>query len=94
MMVYYVYLILSKKLNKKISYVGYTNNIKKRITLHNNSQGAKFTKGKRWKLIYFKKYHNKSSAMREEYKLKKNYKLRKQIITKYLKNENFNSTTL
>ena len=44
MMVYYVYLILSKKLNKNISYVGYTNNIEKRITLHNNSKGAKFTR--------------------------------------------------
>ena len=94
MMVYYVYLILSKKLNKYTSYVGYTNNINKRITLHNNSKGAKFTKGKTWKLIYFEKYYNKSSAMKEEYKLKKNYKLRKQIITKYLKNENFNSPSL
>ena len=94
MMVYYVYLILSKKLNKYTSYVGYTNNINKRITLHNNSKGAKFTKGKTWKLIYFEKYYNKSSAMKEEYKLKKDYKLRKQIITKYLKNENFNSPSL
>jgi hypothetical protein len=57
-------------------------------------RGAKFTKGKRWKLIYLVKYYNKSSAMKEEYKLKKNYKLRKQIITKYLKNENFNSPSL
>ena len=94
MMVYYVYLILSKKLNKYISYVGYTNNIVKRITLHNNSKGAKFTRGKRWKLIYIVKYYNKSNAMKEEYKLKKNYKLRKQIITKYLKNENINSPSL
>ena len=94
MMAYYVYLILSKTMNKNISYVGYTNNIEKRITLHNNSKGAKFTKGKRWKLIYLEKYYNKSNAMKEEYKLKKNYKLRKQIITKYLKNENFNSPTL
>ena len=70
MMLYYVYLILSKKLNKYISYVGYTNNIEKRITLHNNSKGAKFTKGKRWKLIYLVKYYNKNNAMKEEYKLK------------------------
>ena len=40
------------------------------------------------------KYYNKSNAMKEEYKLEKNYKLRKQIITKYLKNENFNSPSL
>ena len=32
--------------------------------------------------------------MKEEYKLKKNYKLRKELITKYKKNENFNTITL
>ena len=76
---YFVYLIVSKVKNRTISYVGYTNNIKKRINLHNKSKGAKFTKGKKWKLAYYKKYDNKNLAMREEYKLKKNYKLRKKI---------------
>ena len=76
---YYVYLIVSKVKNRTISYVGYTNNIKKRINLHNKSKGAKFTRGKKWKLAYYKKYDNKNLAMREEYKLKKNYKLRKKI---------------
>ena len=83
-MIYYVYLILSKKLNKYTTYVGYTNNIEKRLHLHNNSKGAKFTKGSYWKLIYFKKYNSKIIAMKEEYKLKKNYKLRKKIKSKYL----------
>ena len=83
-MIYYVYLILSKKLNKYKSYVGYTNNIEKRLHLHNNSKGAKFTKGSSWKLIYYKKYNNKIIAMKEEYKLKKNYKLRNKIKIKYL----------
>ena len=83
-MIYYVYLILSKKLNKYTSYVGYTNNIEKRLHLHNNSKGAKFTKGSSWKLIYYKKYNNKIIAMKEEYKLKKNYKLRNKIKIKYL----------
>ncbi len=83
-MIHYVYLILSKKLNKYTSYVGYTNNIEKRLHLHNNSRGAKFTKGSYWKLIYYKKYNSKIIAMKEEYKLKKNYKLRKKIKSKYL----------
>ena len=83
-MIYYVYVIISKKLNKYRSYVGYTNNINKRILLHNSSKGAKFTRGNKWKLIYVKKYYDKSTAMREEYKLKKNYLLRNQIKTYYL----------
>ena len=85
-MVYYVYLILSKKHNKYRSYVGYTNNIEKRIYLHNNSKGAKYTKGNVWKLIYSKKYKEKNMAMREEYKLKKNYKLRNKLKDKFIKN--------
>ena len=77
---FFVYLIVSKFKKKTISYVGYTNNLKKRLVLHNSSKGAKFTRGKKWKLIYYKKYNSKILAMREEYKLKKNYILRKKII--------------
>ena len=93
-MIYCVYLILSKKLDKYRSYVGYTKNISNRLYLHNNSKGAKFTRGRKWKIVYLKKYRNKIVAMKEEYKLKKNYKLRKELITKYKKNENFNTITL
>ena len=81
---YYVYLIVSKRKNKLFSYVGYSNNISKRIKLHNSGKGAKFTKGNYWELIYKKRYKNKSIAMKQEYLLKKNYKLRKLIKQKYL----------
>ena len=56
---YFVYLILSKKKNKFTSYVGYTNNLKKRILMHNSGKGAKFTRGNKWKLVYYKKYKTK-----------------------------------
>ena len=81
---YYVYLIVSKRKNKLFSYVGYSNNISNRIKLHNSGKGAKFTKGNYWELIYKKKYKNKSTAMKQEYLLKKNYKLRKLIKQKYI----------
>ena len=94
-MVYYVYLILSKKLNKYRSYVGYTNNIEKRLYLHNNSKGAKFTRGKNWKIAYFQEYSSKKRAMKEEYLLKKNTKKRNMIKRITLINyENINSVTL
>jgi putative endonuclease len=78
-------MIISKHKEKWITYVGYTNNISKRITLHNNSKGAKFTKGKFWEVIYSRKYSNKVDAMKEEYKLKKNYKLRSKIKLNFIK---------
>ena len=83
-MVYYVYLILSKKVSKYRSYVGYTNDLEKRLKLHNSSKGAKFTKGAKWDVIYVKKYCDKKDAMKEEYKLKKNYKLRNKIKYNYI----------
>ena len=78
-MSYYVYLIATKKNNKIISYVGYTKNLKNRLALHNNSKGAKFTRGRNWEIIYSKKYKNKIKAMKEEYILKKDKKLRNSL---------------
>ena len=52
---FFVYLILNIKDRKTISYVGWTNNLKKRLQLHNSGKGAKFTKGRKWILIFKKK---------------------------------------
>ena len=83
---YFVYLLISGTNDKSVTYVGYTSNIKNRVTLHNTSKGAKFTRGRKWKLIYKKAYNTKSSAMRNEYLLKKNIKKRSIIKKKFLKN--------
>ncbi len=85
-MSYFVYLLATTKKNKVITYVGYTNDLKKRLFLHNTGKGAKFTKGAFWKIIYKKKYKTKQIAMSEEYKLKKNNKLRNEIKIKFFKN--------
>ena len=66
-----VYIIITKKINRYVTYVGYAKEIEKRILLHNSSKGAKFTKGNYWKIIYKKSYKSKSEAMKAEYKLKK-----------------------
>jgi putative endonuclease len=71
-MFFYVYLICT--INSKgnlISYVGYTNNVKKRLSFHNQGKGAKFTRGRRWKLLYKKRFLTKKKAMQFEYVLKK-----------------------
>ena len=81
---YFVYLLITTNTKRKITYVGYTNNLTKRINLHNEGKGAKFTRGRNWKLIFFKKYDDKKKAMKEEYKFKKNYSLRRRIKTNYL----------
>ena len=82
-MSFYVYLIATKINNKIISYAGYTKNLPKRLNLHNSSKGAKFTKGKKWVVIYYKKYKTKKNAIKEEYKLKKDLKFKKYLKNKY-----------
>ena len=82
-MSFFVYLLTSKQKNKLISYVGYTSDLKKRLKLHNLSKGAKFTKGRSWKIIYYEKYQTKSEAILRECYIKKNRKLRNLIKQKY-----------
>ncbi|MDB3946531.1 GIY-YIG nuclease family protein [Candidatus Pelagibacter sp.] len=83
-MTFYVYLLLSVNCKKNHTYVGYTKNLNRRLFLHNTSKGAKFTRGRKWKLIYKKKFGSKSIAMKEEHKLKKNYVKRKMIKEKFI----------
>ncbi len=75
---YFVYML--KSLGKdSVTYVGYTNDLKKRINLHNNNKGAKFTRGRKWKLIFKEKLKSKKEAISREYYIKKNRTLRNKI---------------
>ena len=82
-MIYYVYMLKSKGV-KPVTYVGYTNNLSNRIKLHNSGKGAKFTRGRKWRLIYKEKYKSKKEAISREYYIKNNKSVRKKIKDKYL----------
>ena len=84
-MKYCVYVLISNCKNKTISYVGYTKNIKNRLSLHNISRGAKFTKGRKWIVLHKEIYDSKSKAMSREYKLKKDRKFRNLLKEKFMK---------
>ncbi len=84
-MYFFVYIIKTKSPKISKTYVGYTNNLKKRIYNHNNNKGAKSTKGHKWKLIWKKRFISKSDAMSYEYKIKNNRKLKKNILKKVIK---------
>ena len=82
-MSYYVYML--KIVGKKTTtYVGYTKNLKNRISLHNTGKGAKFTRGRKWKVIYKEKHSSKNKAISREYYIKKNRKLRNEIKNKFI----------
>ena len=82
-MIYYVYMLKSKGV-KPVTYVGYTNNLAKRINLHNSGKGAKFTKGRKWALIYKEKFNSKKEAISREYYIKNNKTIRKKLKKEYL----------
>ena len=83
-MTYFVYVIGSYKNYKLKTYVGYTNNLKKRLDLHNKGKGAKSTRGRVWRVIYTEKYVTENEAKSREYYIKKNRKFRN-IIKKLYK---------
>ena len=82
---YYVYILININNSRNQTYVGYTKNLSNRLKLHNTSKGAKFTRGRLWKIIYKKSYRTKSLAMSNEIKLKNNKKKRLKIKKDYLK---------
>lgn len=66
-------------------YAGYTNNLEKRVRLHNEGKGAKYTRGRGpVELIFSKAYDNKSDALKAEYEFKQLPRGKKE---KYLVNE-------
>ena len=52
-------------------YAGYTNNLERRVRVHNEGKGAKYTRAKRpVRCIYFESFETKSAAMQAEYQFK------------------------
>ena len=84
-MVYYVYYIKTLDGYPVKTYVGYTNNLNKRLEKHNLNLGAKSTKGYKWEFVYKKKFYSKSKALSFEYKLKKDRKERLRLLYEFKK---------
>ena len=80
---------------KSVTYVGYSSNLSNRIKLHNSGKGAKFTRGRKWRLIYKEKLASKNKAISREYYIKKDRTLRNKIKNmKIWKYENINTITV
>lgn len=83
---HYFYVLLCKDGSL---YAGYTNDLNRRIKLHNEGKGAKYTRGRGpVKLVYSKPYNNKSDALKAEYEFKQWARKKKED---FLKNNNVNN---
>lgn len=65
---FYVYILKSK--NHKKSYVGFTSNINKRLSEHNEGKNTFTRRYKPWIIIYLEKYMDKTKAIEREKYLK------------------------
>lgn len=64
-------------------YVGITNNLQKRIKLHNAGKGSKYIKSKLpVELVYFEEYSDKSSARKREIQIKGWTRIKKEKLIK------------
>lgn len=66
---YYIYIL---KCSDGTLYTGSTNDLKKRLHIHNNGKaGAKYTRGRRpVEMIYSEEFKTKSKALKREWEIK------------------------
>jgi putative endonuclease len=78
---YYLYIL---ECADKTLYTGITTDLKRRIVEHNDSKlGAKYTSSRRpVKLVFSKKFKNRSLAAKEETRIKKLKKIQKLMLIK------------
>jgi len=61
-------------------YAGYTNNLERRIKMHNQGKGAKYTRGRTpVELVYYETFETKTEAMQAEYRFKQLSRKDKQV---------------
>jgi putative endonuclease len=65
------YLYILKSINKNKIYIGFTENLKKRFSEHNNGESSSTKNFRPWKLVYYEAYVLKSDATKRENALKK-----------------------
>jgi putative endonuclease len=61
------------------TYVGWTNDLDKRLVAHNTGTGARSTRGRQWSLLYVENFATRSEAMSREWHLKRDRKLRRLV---------------
>lgn len=76
----YVYIL---KCKDDTLYTGWTNSLERRIKIHNEGKGAKYTRGRLpVELVYFEQFLTKSEALKREFEIKKMSREEKKLLIK------------
>ena len=73
----FVYILGSEGKGGPRTYVGWTNDLDKRLAAHNTGAGAKSTRGRQWRLLYAERFATRGEAMSREWHLKRDRAFRK-----------------
>ena len=73
----FVYVLGSQTSCGYRTYVGWTLDLDRRLAEHNSGTGAKSTRGNAWSLLYAERLPTRVEAMRREWHLKRDRRLRR-----------------
>jgi putative endonuclease len=65
---YYVYVLY--EVNTEKCYIGYSSDLKTRVSSHKSCSGCKTTRNGNWHLVYYEAYMSESDARKREKRLK------------------------
>ena len=75
----FVYVLGCRAKSYRLTYVGWTIDVDRRLARHNAGTGARFTRGRVWVLLHTERFPTRRQAMSREWHLKRDRKLRKKL---------------
>ena len=75
----FVYVLGWADQTRRLTYVGWTNDVARRLAQHNAGTGARSTRGRRWTLLHTEELRSRGEAMSREWHLKRDRNLRKRL---------------
>lgn len=74
-----VYVLGCATAARYLTYVGWTNDLPRRLAKHNAGTGARSTRGRSWTILHVETYATRSEAMSREWHLKRDRAFRRQL---------------
>jgi putative endonuclease len=75
----YVYVLGTRTKTRYLTYVGWTDDVARRLAKHNTGKGARTTRGRIWVLLHQERFATRREAMSREWHLKRDRAFRKQL---------------
>lgn len=74
-----VYVLGSGDARRVVTYVGWTNDLTRRLAQHNSGRGARSTRGRHWVVLHVEHFPTREEAMSREWYLKRDRTFRRQL---------------